>query len=226
MWTLFLALVPLGVGLILSRPLVAAWAVLVTTMVSLRTLLPAYDIWPVHFVVPLLLSAGYLAIRRGPAPSSSWAARGSFEPGIKILTFMVAALAALGFVAWVALVRPAVFLPPGLHNQPAVVLIATGCAFALVNAGIEELAFRGLALHALTSALRTKTIPILLQAAAFGALHAAPPSMPYGLGGVTMTFVYGAALGVLAVLSDGILAAWVAHAIADLLVFFVLVGWM
>ena len=35
-----------------------------------------------------------------------------------------------------------------------------------------------------------------------------------------------APLGVLAVLFDGILAAWVAHAIADLLVFFVLVGWM
>jgi membrane protease YdiL (CAAX protease family) len=71
-----------------------------------------------------------------------------------------------------------------------------------------------------------KWLAIITQAAAFGALHYSAPSIPSGVVGAGLTFLYGVGLGVLADQARGILGAWVAHFIADVLVFSFMIGWM
>lgn len=56
--------------------------------------------------------------------------------------------------------------------------------------------------------------------------HCASPSLPSGVTGISLTFLYGIALGVLADQARGILWSWAAHFVADVLVFVVMAGWM
>lgn len=56
--------------------------------------------------------------------------------------------------------------------------------------------------------------------------HHASPSLPSGVTGISLTFLYGIVLGVLADQARGTLGSWAAHFVADVLVFVVMVGWM
>jgi membrane protease YdiL (CAAX protease family) len=103
-----------------------------------------------------------------------------------------------------------------LASLEPVSLAAVGVAFALVNAFVEEVLFRGVILHHLASRLGV-WLAVLVQAMAFGMLHL--DGYPYGPVGVCLTFAYAVLLGVLRVRSGGLLAAWVAHVCADVVIF-------
>lgn len=95
-------------------------------------------------------------------------------------------------------------------------LTLVGLAFALLNAFVEEVLFRGVILHHLAPALGVWTA-VLVQAVAFGMLHL--DGYPHGPAGVGLTFGYALLLGALRVRSDGLLAVWIAHVCADLMIF-------
>jgi membrane protease YdiL (CAAX protease family) len=113
--------------------------------------------------------------------------------------------------------------PPQLGPAAAVLaslepaaLAAVGLAFAMLNAFVEEVLFRGVILHHLTHALGA-WLAVLAQALAFGMLHL--DGYPYGPVGVALTFAYALLLGALRLRSGGLLAVWIAHVCADVVIF-------
>jgi hypothetical protein len=218
-WIVGFALVLFGISLSKPGSLPSAWCLLVAAIVSFKTFLPAYDTWPLHLAIPLLLVAAYSALTPRPTPLSSWSAPGSFGPGIKIVTTVIAAASVIGLALWMSAAHPHLTPPRALRDLSLVALLPVACAFASVNAVIEELAFRGIALHALSVACKHDWVAIVLQAVAFGALHYSTLSIPSGLPGAGLTCLFGIALGVLARLAEGIFAPCLAHFVADLVVF-------
>lgn len=99
-------------------------------------------------------------------------------------------------------------------------LVAAGAAFAVVNAFVEEVLFRGAVLYHLGRVLGSGPA-VLVQALAFGMLHL--NGYPYGLVGAALASVYGVMLGALRVWSGGLLAPWIAHVCADVVIFVLIV---
>jgi membrane protease YdiL (CAAX protease family) len=99
-------------------------------------------------------------------------------------------------------------------------LMLVGAAFAMVNAFVEELLFRGVILHHLQRAMPT-AMAVGLQALAFGMLHL--NAYPYGPAGVALAATYGLLLGIVRVRTGGLLACWAAHVCADIVIFALLV---
>ena len=99
-------------------------------------------------------------------------------------------------------------------------LVAVGVAFAVVNAFVEEVLFRGAVLHHLAHVLGSWPA-VLVQALAFGTLHL--NGYPYGLVGMVLASVYGLLLGALRLRSGGLLAPWIAHVCADAVIFVLIV---
>ncbi len=74
------------------------------------------------------------------------------------------------------------------------------------------------------SAARKTWLAVVLQAALFGVYHYSATSVPDGVIGVVLTFAYGIMLGYLRVAANGLMAPWVAHTIADAVVFALIMG--
>jgi membrane protease YdiL (CAAX protease family) len=99
-------------------------------------------------------------------------------------------------------------------------LVIAGIAFALLNALVEEVLFRGAVLHHLGDTLGWWTAAVV-QALAFGMLHL--NGYPYGPLGVALAAVYGLILGVMRLRSGGLLAPWIAHVLTDIVIFVLIV---
>jgi membrane protease YdiL (CAAX protease family) len=99
-------------------------------------------------------------------------------------------------------------------------LVIAGIAFALLNALVEEVLFRGAVLHHLGDTLGWWTAAVV-QALAFGMLHL--NGYPYGPLGVALAAVYGLMLGAMRLRSGGLLAPWIAHVLTDLVIFVLIV---
>jgi len=99
-------------------------------------------------------------------------------------------------------------------------LVIAGIAFALLNALVEEVLFRGAVLHHLGEALGWWTAAVV-QALAFGMLHL--NGYPYGPLGVALAAVYGLILGAMRLRSGGLLAPWIAHVLTDIVIFVLIV---
>jgi len=107
-----------------------------------------------------------------------------------------------------------------LTTLPAWSVVVAGVAFALVNALVEEVLFRGAVLHHLGRVVgRWQAVGV--QALAFGMLHL--NGYPYGPVGVGLASVYGVLLGALRLRSGGLLAPWIAHVVTDLFIFVLIV---
>jgi membrane protease YdiL (CAAX protease family) len=98
-----------------------------------------------------------------------------------------------------------------------------GLGFSVFNAAMEEFVFRGVVMQALDSAFGPDSRPIAIQAWLFGAMHYRE-GFPNGAGGLAMAFVYGIMLGVIRRRSQGMLAPWIAHVCADIVIFAILAG--
>jgi membrane protease YdiL (CAAX protease family) len=100
-------------------------------------------------------------------------------------------------------------------------LLALG--FALTNAAMEEIIFRGIMMEALDNAFGAGHLSNVIQAFSFGAVHY-QSGFPNGVCGFVMVFVYGLMLGILRRQSRGILAPWMTHIAADITIFMILAG--
>ena len=105
----------------------------------------------------------------------------------------------------------------GLNHYPAWLVFLIGIPlFAVFNAFAEEIVYRGILQEAL---LRVFPSPaaILLQASAFAAIHVAS-GFPNGVVGYAMVLVYGVMLGYLRTRTGGMLAPYLTHVLADLVI--------
>ena len=96
-------------------------------------------------------------------------------------------------------------------------LVLVGFLFATINAVVEEVLYRGVLLDALDRAIGVGTAALVIQAVVFGLHHF--EGFPRGWVGVGLATLYGLAMGVVRRTSGGLLAAWVAHVLADIVIY-------
>lgn len=177
---------------------------------------------PVPWVVPLGAALGVygLIVARTPGlrESITWLRWGSFDRVVRMWVRATVIVSAAALVLWFELLDPDVrelraFIPA----LPVGLLLVGGLLFAVLNAAAEEAAFRGIMMAALDDVFGPGARSIVLQAAAFGVMHIR--GFPRGLSGVGLAFIYGLMLGYIRRRAGGMYAPWVAHVVADVVIF-------
>lgn len=188
----------------------------------LSALLEEFFTWPWHLLLPLMFAA--IAAR-------SWTSEGrlslGWQSGDASVQYWLAALA-ISILASIALVSWAALFQPDLENFRAMVphgnmlvLISAALGFALLNATMEELIWRG-AIQSWLVGHTSIRLAILIQALSFGAVHWA--GFPSGWSGVALATIYGVMLGWLRHATCGLAAPIVAHILADVTIFLLVLG--
>jgi membrane protease YdiL (CAAX protease family) len=198
-----------------SRPLLylgAFGAVLVGTASIERLMM----LWPLPAFVA---TAGLMLLARvrgdGRLP---FLRRGVLDRKAYGLIVASAVVAGLALVAWFTLAHPdysairAALFPP----VPTPLLLVGVVLFAAVNGALEEVAYRGVLLDALDAVLGAGVAPIVIQAFAFGAMHFG--GFPRGAAGVALATIFGLMMGTIRRSSRGLLAPWLAHILADVVI--------
>jgi uncharacterized protein len=178
--------------------------------------------WPLYWLVPI---AAYLLVALLVPPlrrTISCLAVGRFDGFNQAIALGIIGLSTAALLLFDAVVRPdvsalAARMPLGMFGN---VLLAGAC-FAVVNALLEEIFFRGVLLDALDSQLGL-TAALLVQAVAFGLGHI--NGYPPGPLGAVLAGVYGLLLGLLRWQARGIGLAIIAHIVADATIFGILVN--
>jgi membrane protease YdiL (CAAX protease family) len=178
--------------------------------------------WPFSLLVPLVVY--FLIATAVPKFRKTllWLRPGYFGKDILILVAATAVVSGIALYLWEHALRPD--LSRHLAAIPDVPFWAcpfVGLGFAALNAAMEEAAFRGIVMQSTDSAFGPGVLSLLLQAGLFGALHFLQ-GFPSGGWGVIMAFIYGIMLGHIRRKSHGMLAPWLAHVCADLVIFAIL----
>ncbi len=203
---------------VLSNRSVARFALGLTAITAAGVLPWWGSWWPIPGVIGLCAYfVAHARARRGPAGPPRILRRGRFGASdalwvLGLVSVSVASL--LVFRAFTpAPVSEAAYLLTAMTPGS---LVVTGAAFAMLNALVEELLFRGVMLDHLQRVSPT-WVAVGMQAVAFGMLHL--NGYPYGPGGVALAAIYGMLLGILRVRTGGLLACWIAHVFADIVIF-------
>ncbi len=149
---------------------------------------------------------------------AAWARWGSFGPDVRVLTAASALIAAAALFGWYLLLQPNIddIVQAFVPDVSLGMLIAGGLMFSMVNAAVEECAYRGVVLHGLDTTLGPGVAALALQAMAFGALHI--HGFPRGWIGVGLASTYGLFMGVIRRRAGGMFAPWIAHVFTDIVV--------
>lgn len=191
-------------------------------MLAYFVLAGAAYFWPFHLLVPLAIAVALAWQTGGVVALHRFWSRGRCgrREGWQIAG--VAVISAVGMIGWFEIVRPDITQLrselPGLH--PAVLLV-TGIGFSTFNAILEECAWRGV-LQTWLLGLFSPLPAILIQGASFGAAHW--NGVPNGAAGALLATAYGIMIGAIAYRAGGLLAAIVAHVVADIVVFAIITG--
>jgi membrane protease YdiL (CAAX protease family) len=124
----------------------------------------------------------------------------------------------LALVAWFALAHPdySVIRAALFPALPVPLLLLGIVLFSAANGALEEVAYRGVVLDAIDAALGAGAAPIAIQAMAFGALHI--NGFPRGAAGVVLASIFGVFMGIVRRQARGLLAPWLAHILADVVI--------
>jgi membrane protease YdiL (CAAX protease family) len=150
--------------------------------------------------------------------TATWARWGSFDATVGLLAVAAWLLAAVALLSWYLLLHPNIadIIEAFVPALPLGLLIAGGLIFSMVNAAVEEGAYRGVILHALDRSLGPGFAALLLQALAFGAIHIT--GFPRGWLGVGLACIYGLLMGVIRRRAGGMFAPWIAHVFTDVVI--------
>lgn len=185
--------------------------------------------WPRHWPFRPLMPLGVYGLLFWRMPSlrrsAGWLRAGRFDQKVWWLFGITAVGSSGALFAWYWLLEPD--LSPFLASIPdwsPVLLALAGLGFALLNAAVEEAIFRGVFMQALEESLGPGWSALFAQAVAFGVSHFA--GIPKGWSGVGMATLCGGMLGVIRRCSGGLLAPFLAHVVADVAIFLLLVCWV
>jgi len=189
----------------------------------LRLVLPAEieNFFAAYMLLVLIASWVILfAFKKGHLVSA-WLKKGLINRTILYEIGAISVTAALTLIAWgywsdnlgagESLIKSLATIPNW------VVLSAVLPMFAILNAFSEEAFFRGIFQEAALSSKFSEISAIILQALPFAAFHYSF-GFPNGKMGYAMTFVYACSLGFLRKQSKGLLAPYIAHITADLVI--------
>ncbi len=175
-----------------------------------------------HLVLKAALVLPYFLVVACLAPlrhSLEWLRKGSMESRAWGLIVLISLLALAGDWGWAHFVNPNLSRY-GIRLVPAMagtLLPVYAVGFAAANALIEEIIWRGVMMTALDAVLGAGWLALALQALQFGIAHFRR-GFPNGWLGLAMTAFFGAYMGLIRRYSKGLLACWIAHAVADLII--------
>jgi uncharacterized protein len=189
---------------------------------TLFSVIPDTRRWPWIFLMPVLLYWALLQSFRPLRLTATWLRTGHPTLPIWIVAGTVAVGSAVSLLLWFKLARPNVkwqagLIPPWSPGR----LVLLGLGFALFNAAVEEMIWRGVIFDALERARLPTTLVVLMQAVSFGVVHL--HGFPSGRFGILLASAYGAILGVLRAQTRGLLVPFVTHAVTDSSIFGILV---
>ena len=187
-------------------------------VICLALILAGVPYFQVVLAVGLL---GYAGVVRGVPwlrGTATWARWGSFDRDVRLLSAAACLLAAVALLSWCLLLHPNVadIVKAFVPDLPVGLLIVGGLIFSMVNAAVEEGAYRGVILHALDTSLEPGFAALLLQALAFGAVHIG--GFPRGWLGVGLACIYGLFMGFIRRRAGGMFAPWIAHVFTDVVI--------
>jgi membrane protease YdiL (CAAX protease family) len=186
------------------------------------SVIPRTGRWPWMFLIPVLLYWALLLSFRPLRLTATWLRVGRPTLAMWIAAATVAVGSAACLLLWFNLARPDVKGQAGLiPTWSSGRLVFLGVGFALFNAAVEEMIWRGVVFDTLE---RTglPTVPVvLMQAVSFGVVHL--HGFPSGNIGILLASAYGAILGFLRSQTRGLLVPFVAHAATDFSIFEILV---
>lgn len=182
---------------------------------------PEFGTHPFPLLNALLGYAVVVMWSRRLRESFGWLHTGSLEPSIRRLILGTTAASLIALAIWFTMTDREFAGITAIADVPLWALPPTGLFFALVNAGVEEAAFRGVLLDSIQSAVGAVGA-LFIQAAVFGIAHYAH-GVPDGPWGAVLSGGYGLMLGVIRLRSRGMLAPWMAHAITDAAIFVMIV---
>jgi uncharacterized protein len=189
---------------------------------TLFSVIPGTRRWPWMLLIPILLYWALVQSFRQLRLTAAWLRVGRPTLPMWIAAATVAVVSAACLLLWFKLARPDVKWQAGLiPTWSPGRLVLLGVGFALFNAAMEEMIWRGVVFHALE---RTglPTVPVvLIQALSFGVAHL--HGFPSGSVGILLASAYGAILGVLRSQTRGLLVPFVTHAVTDFSIFEILV---
>ncbi len=186
-----------------------------TTLVALLSV-AVVGPWP--WQISMALALGVWA-RLHPKAWTWRASWGALSPG---WTAVVGGVTPVALLGWLALFHPDLSaVRAALPAAPLAVLVLGGLGFAVVNAVLEELVFRGVLQSSLEPTFGAAGA-ILLQAVSFGVEHA--HGIPRGPVGVLLAGTWAVMLGVLRRHTGGLLAPVVAHVVADATIAVIVLG--
>jgi hypothetical protein len=174
--------------------------------------------FPVILTFGLLGYAGVARIVSWLRGTTTWVQWGSFDASIRFLCVVAWLLAAAALCGWYLFLHPNIadIVKAYVPALPLGLLIAGGLIFSMVNAAVEEGAYRGVFLHALDRSLGPGFPAVLLQALAFGAIHIR--GFPSGWLGVGHACIFGLFMGVIRRRAGGMFAPWIAHVFTDVVI--------
>jgi membrane protease YdiL (CAAX protease family) len=164
--------------------------------------------------VMLVALAAFFALGRAfPTlqPSPTWRAKGAAPLG---WTALVGGVTPVALFGWVFLFRPDLrdVVQAYIPDLPLPVLVVGAVGFAVINATLEELVWRGVLQDRLEPVFGVAAA-VVLQAASFGIQHY--KGIPRGAVGVLLAGSWALMLGILRRHTRGMLAPILAHVVAD-----------
>ena len=169
--------------------------------------------------------AGYAAaLKLSPhREGAEWFRAGTVTRDVCLLIAVSILTSAIALVMWFVTLRPDIgdLIARFVPDWPWPALILGGLIFSMLNAAVEELAYRGVLMDALEKSIGPGFVALLGQAAAFGVLHI--NGFPRGWMGVALASVFGVLMGLLRRRSGGLLAPWAAHVCSDIVIVAVVV---
>lgn len=147
--------------------------------------------------------------------SVGWAQRGTFDRGVGLLVVAAVATSSAALVLWYQLTKPDLIdvLRNFVPDVALWILLSGAVGFSMLNAFVEEIAYRGVLMQATDAALGVGVASLVVQAAAFGLLHI--NGVPRGWIGVVLATIYGLMMGLIRRRARGMLAPWLAHVFTD-----------
>jgi membrane protease YdiL (CAAX protease family) len=189
---------------------------------TLPLIAPVLGLWPLILLLPIIIYALVVTAAPNLQRSILWLRAGRLTSAIIILVLATIVLSTTALVGWYLLFQPNVSSHLAMIPKMPRWLLPLAClGFAMLNAAMEEIVFRGIMMQALDSALGAGNLTVVIQAVSFASFHYLA-GFPNGVWGFAMVFVYGFMLGVLRRRSQGILAPWIAHVLADIAIFTIL----
>lgn len=176
------------------------------------------------FAIGLVVYAGFL--RFGPHRGKSrWLTSGCLTREVVILMAVSVLSSAVALNIWFFVARPDIrdIIERFLPDWPLLLIVLGGLAFSMLNAVVEELAYRGVLMDALDKTIGVGVLSLFGQAAAFGVLHI--HGFPRGRTGVALAFIFGVLMGLVRRRSGGFIAPWAAHVAADIVIVTIVVAY-